>query len=882
MMAVFFRPRRSRERATRARRIALIVAVACTPLVRVVRLGAQESGAASGTTIISDFFLDRTSIGEVTFASDGRVVAFVRARSLRATRQRFGDRGTSDVWVARAPEWTPTQLPSPTDRATTAANLTWSPDGKSLAFFRKEGSTAEVVVWEGGSRLRVVSPCLLRPEFIGWEHDWSITWLDATHLVTWADARPCRPLDRRVTIYGGGIVDAMQAWDSALAWRGATSSVITSGVPADTSVFPHAEISVIDVPSGTRRIVARGSIQVMTVSPDRTRAAILERVDFEPMHDSVAYHHFMSRFRYAARVVTLVGPPKAPMTLPVRWSAHFGMKYGSPVAWAARWSPDGTQLAILDFSYFRNDPPCVSAFDAATGARTAHVCGDIGDMAFTLEGNTWNMHHPASNAMTWVGHDELAIRWPTAGTGATQRRDWVLVHGDEAGPVLTASLPSVPAALYTAGGRTFAVSRGTLVALNASPGSATATVGDAAPWFPMTVRAIVDAATTADGDVVVRVDAAPRADSASAPAYAARGATTQCDLSLRAHAQRCVALPTPEARVVAAMPMASAASPGGVLSAVTTTVDSTQGTQAYTLTTSAPGRAGEASAHVLGVARVFPSVWITQRDLPYVSLRGESLYARVYLPPGYDSTRRYPTIVVGYSGEVFRKQGSDQRVALTGMYFDAPSLAAAGFVVLRPSMPYHFNGPKVEEALPALTNGVLPAIDAAVAAGYTDSTRVGVAGQSFGGFTVYGLLTQTSRFKAAVAMAGISSFIGEYGSVPPFTRYWPSAGYALVYSGITEDGQGDMGGPPWHQAEKYVRNSPVFLADRVTTPLLIIQGDQDIVPIEQGEQMFRALQRVGRRVEFVRYWGEGHVMERYSDIVDVYRRTVGWFEQYLR
>jgi dipeptidyl aminopeptidase/acylaminoacyl peptidase len=66
-------------------------------------------------------------------------------------------------------------------------------------------------------------------------------------------------------------------------------------------------------------------------------------------------------------------------------------------------------------------------------------------------------------------------------------------------------------------------------------------------------------------------------------------------------------------------------------------------------------------------------------------------------------------------------------------------------------------------------------------------------------------------------------------------------------------GQGHMMNPPWKDLGRYIRNSPITYVDRVETPLLIIQGDMDFVPIQQGEEFFQALYKQGKRAQFARY-----------------------------
>lgn len=89
-----------------------------------------------------------------------------------------------------------------------------------------------------------------------------------------------------------------------------------------------------------------------------------------------------------------------------------------------------------------------------------------------------------------------------------------------------------------------------------------------------------------------------------------------------------------------------------------------------------------------------------------------------------------------------------------------------------------------------------------------------------------------------------------------------------------------LGGPPWTDTERYIRNSPIFSVDRMKAPLMIVQGDQDYVPISQGEEMFSALSRLGRKTRFIRYWGEGHVLGKAANIEDLWNNIGEWLDEH--
>ena len=207
-------------------------------------------------------------------------------------------------------------------------------------------------------------------------------------------------------------------------------------------------------------------------------------------------------------------------------------------------------------------------------------------------------------------------------------------------------------------------------------------------------------------------------------------------------------------------------------------------------------------------------------------------------------------------------------------------LAARGYAVLIPSMPL---GPADEPSEPsqALADGVLPAIDALVEAGIADPDRLALMGHSFGGYATYGLITQTQRFRAAVALAGLADLVSLHGQFDARHRYDAYGHEHCAPMFLTESKPLRMDVPPWRDAERYVRNSPLFAADRVQTPLLIIQGDMDYVPLQQGEQFFNALYREGKRARFVRYWGEGHIIQSPANIRDMSQQIYGWFDEFL-
>jgi dipeptidyl aminopeptidase/acylaminoacyl peptidase len=196
-------------------------------------------------------------------------------------------------------------------------------------------------------------------------------------------------------------------------------------------------------------------------------------------------------------------------------------------------------------------------------------------------------------------------------------------------------------------------------------------------------------------------------------------------------------------------------------------------------------------------------------------------------------------------------------------------LATRGFAVLAPDTKID-----TKDQMRDLARVLLPAVDQVVAEGIADSTRVGIIGHSWGGYTVISLLVQSSKFRAAVMRGGFSNIVADYG--------------VMVANGSARSqnlNEYEYGGTLWEQRQRYIDNSPVFLLDRVTTPLLIIHGGAETtVPVNFADEVFVDLRRLGRDVEYARYEGENHgeTAWTYPNQRDYVLRIMQWFESLLK
>ena len=272
----------------------------------------------------------------------------------------------------------------------------------------------------------------------------------------------------------------------------------------------------------------------------------------------------------------------------------------------------------------------------------------------------------------------------------------------------------------------------------------------------------------------------------------------------------------------------------------------------------------------------------------YRAANGNTYTARLILPAGYQPGRRYPLIVWVYPGRIYpdtlpRLSKPHSIPAFLKLHL----LATHGYAVLMPSIGQSEGNPVI-----AMKGFVLPPIDTLVASGLIDSTRIGLLGHSHGGFAVYALLTTTNRFHAAIALSGWADIMSYYGAfnadycycVGDFSNEWAATGLLQFESSRSHpEWQGlRIGSTPWGDPVRWAANNPIDHFDRVTTPLMIVHGDNDAFYISDADIAFTSLNRLGKRVRYVRYWGEGHLIESPANVRDLWARMFAWFNTYLR
>jgi len=258
-------------------------------------------------------------------------------------------------------------------------------------------------------------------------------------------------------------------------------------------------------------------------------------------------------------------------------------------------------------------------------------------------------------------------------------------------------------------------------------------------------------------------------------------------------------------------------------------------------------------------------------DIAFRSRDGTDIHGQIVKPPGYQSGRRYPTVLWIHGGP----QGQDDHSLELEGYgppLERQLFASHGYVVL--AINYRGGtgrGAAFAHAIVAdwghlEVEDLLAGVDWAVAAGIADPERLGVGGWSYGGLLTDYLIASDARFKAAISGAGSGDQVGLYGT----DEY------------IVEDD--NEIGPPWRSTALWLKISyPFFHADRIHTPTLFLGGDRDFdVPIGGGEQMYQALRSLEVPAQLVVYPGEYHTFSRPSFLADRWQRYLDWMGKYLR
>ena len=261
--------------------------------------------------------------------------------------------------------------------------------------------------------------------------------------------------------------------------------------------------------------------------------------------------------------------------------------------------------------------------------------------------------------------------------------------------------------------------------------------------------------------------------------------------------------------------------------------------------------------------------WGAVELVEWTSLDGLPLKGLLYTPEGFDATKQYPMMVYFYekmSDGLYRhRPPATARSSISFSFY-----ASRGYLVFVPDIPYKVGYPG-ESAL----NAVVPGVTALVNKGFVEEDNIGVQGHSWGGYQIAYMITETNLFKAAEAGAPVSNMTSAYGGI----RWGSGMSRMFQY----EQTQSRIGGSLWEYPMRYLDNSPLFQADKIETPVLMMHNDDDgAVPWYQGIEFFVALRRLGKPVWMLNYNGEPHGLQKYQNKRDWAIRMQQFFDHYLK
>ena len=261
--------------------------------------------------------------------------------------------------------------------------------------------------------------------------------------------------------------------------------------------------------------------------------------------------------------------------------------------------------------------------------------------------------------------------------------------------------------------------------------------------------------------------------------------------------------------------------------------------------------------------------WLTAELVKWKMFDGKMSEGLLFKPEDFDPKKKYPIIFYFYERDADGLYNY-RSPAPSASTVNIPYFVSNGYLVFDPNI-YYKNGEPGQSAY----NSVVSAAKYLSKMPWVDSTRMALQGQSWGGYQTAYLITKTNIFRAAGAGAPVSNMTSAYGGI----RWGSGLNRQFQY----EHTQSRIGATLWQRPDLYIKNSPLFAADKVNTPLLIMHNDADgSVPWYQGIEYFTALRRLGKKVWMLEYNGEDHNLLERRNRKDLSVRLGQFFDYWLK
>lgn len=698
----------------------------------------------------------------------------------------------------------------------------WAPAGDRLVVYRLR---------EGRFEVGVASVAERTVQWTGLTPDMPVAgaaaeWASETELVLMV--RPDGSLPWLLRYYAGSQATILNAWRATAMGQHPSRAVMQAeaGVAFAEKPVPPLALTLLDVATGSRRVLATGALKDFSIAPGGRRLALVQGGDLVPVRpETIVQMDTPTRQRLSfidlpTGRITAVGPSLDIAPHLLRWSQN-----GQEVlVWARRdgeaWT-DGTLFRIGGASSVSAVPqgdllvrPVGAVIDTLRGVQ-ADWMGDIPVLY---------ARHPDRDRFDWYALQDAAPLPLTAPLAAPAGRiaavtpQSVLIFGD--GALWRGDVPGLHR--LTPADKSFAE----------------VVIGDIEKPFRL------------------KVNDAPRQDWVAALAPDGANLAISADGAVSPLVQR---TQTSDGRVLAATRTAAfVLRHQGMVEILSV-------------------RTSQAEHDIDRVNTELETVELS-RPVPvdHQDAFGRPARSWLFMPAAAGPLRG---LVVGvYPGSVDSGAWTGPLNLTYGLR--AQVLVGAGFAVLSPAIP--IDHPDANGA-DYYVRSVDAAVDAALQAHpKLPSDRIAVMGHSFGGHVALAIATRSSRYRSYVSWAGMSEMFSQWGEFVPVTRSLAEDRHMMRnQQGWLETGQGGLNGPPWRDIQGYIDSSPYLAADRISAPVMMITADRDFVPMSQAELMFSARYRLGGKTRLVTYWGEDHALWSPANIRDLYAQIFDWLDDTL-